>query len=277
MKLSIITINLNNASGLRKTIRSVVSQTFSDFEYIIIDGGSTDGSVDVIKEYSDIITYWVSEPDKGIYNAMNKGIVKANGEYCLLLNSGDWLIDKDVVFDFYRYNSKEDVISGNVLLWEKDNTVLWESVQNDSLSYELFFYSTLPHQASFLKRGLFREYGLYNENNFIASDWEFFFKVIVIYNCTYNHFNRVITCFDLTGISSQDEWRLIQKKERETILKTNLPLVYKSFLEKCFENENFRLHESEYREYMNLKNGKFSIFIRLFLWIKKWKNYYRNV
>lgn len=79
MKLSIITINRNNAAGLRRTIESVVSQTYTDFEYIIIDGASTDGSVEVIKEYSDKITYWVSEPDTGIYNAMNKGILKAQG------------------------------------------------------------------------------------------------------------------------------------------------------------------------------------------------------
>jgi len=83
MKLSIITVNLNNAAGLQKTIESVITQTFTDYEYIIIDGGSTDGSVDVIKQHADKITYWVSEPDKGIYNAMNKGILQAKGEYCL--------------------------------------------------------------------------------------------------------------------------------------------------------------------------------------------------
>ena len=89
MKLSVITINFNNRDGLRKTIESVVNQTYNDFEYIIIDGGSTDGSVDVIKEYADRIDYWVSEPDKGIYNAMNKGIDVAKGEYCIFMNSGD--------------------------------------------------------------------------------------------------------------------------------------------------------------------------------------------
>ena len=91
MKFSIITINYNNCEGLRRTIESVVNQTCHDFEYIIIDGGSTDGSVDVIKQYADQIDYWVSEPDKGIYNAMNKGVAVAKGEYCLFLNSGDSL------------------------------------------------------------------------------------------------------------------------------------------------------------------------------------------
>lgn len=88
MKYSIITINYNNADGLRRTIESVVNQTYKDIEYIIIDGGSTDGSVDVIKEYGSQIDYWVSEPDKGIYNAMNKGILQAHGEYLNFMNSG---------------------------------------------------------------------------------------------------------------------------------------------------------------------------------------------
>ena len=87
MKFSIITINYNNVEGLRNTIKSVVNQTYTDYEFIIIDGGSTDGSVEVIKEYANIITYWVSEPDKGIYNAMNKGIEVANGEYLNFMNS----------------------------------------------------------------------------------------------------------------------------------------------------------------------------------------------
>ena len=97
MKLSVITINFNNRDGLRKTIESVVNQTYKDFEYIVIDGGSTDGSVDVIKEYTDRIDYWVSEPDKGIYNAMNKGIDVAQGEYCLFLNCMGILNEKHLL------------------------------------------------------------------------------------------------------------------------------------------------------------------------------------
>ena len=111
-KLSIITINLNNAAGLRKTIESVVNQTFTDYEYLIIDGGSTDGSVEVIKEFADKITYWVSEPDKGIYNAMNKGILKARGEYLQFLNSGDWLVDNEVLFRVFSLNHFEDILYG---------------------------------------------------------------------------------------------------------------------------------------------------------------------
>ena len=92
MKLSVITINYNNKEGLKKTIESVVSQIYQDFEYIVVDGGSTDGSIDIIREYDKHIDFWISEPDRGIYNAMNKGIKFSHGEFCLFLNSGDCLL-----------------------------------------------------------------------------------------------------------------------------------------------------------------------------------------
>ena len=102
-KYSIITINYNNADGLRRTIESVVSQTFDDYEYVIIDGGSTDGSVDVIKEYENKISYWVSEKDGGIYNAMNKGVKASNGEYLIFMNSGDVFYRDKVLEDIMPY------------------------------------------------------------------------------------------------------------------------------------------------------------------------------
>ena len=94
MKLSIITVNLNNRDGLQRTIDSVVSQTFTDYEWIVIDGGSTDGSRELIGQHQDRFAYWCSEPDKGIYNAMNKGIAHAKGEWLQFLNSGAWLYSK---------------------------------------------------------------------------------------------------------------------------------------------------------------------------------------
>ena len=118
MKLSVITINYNNRDGLRQTIESVVGQTYRDFEYIIIDGGSTDGSVDVIKEYADKIDYWVSEKDKGIYNAMNKGVAVALGEYCLFLNSGDTLCHPDVLAQVQKAGTDADIICRNAIIHE---------------------------------------------------------------------------------------------------------------------------------------------------------------
>lgn len=116
--LSIITINFNNKEGLIKTVESVVHQSYQDFEYIVIDGGSTDGSADYIKEQQTHFDYWVSEPDKGIYNAMNKGIEVAKGEYCLFLNSGDWLVEGSLK-DLFKHNFNDDVIYSNCYFSKK--------------------------------------------------------------------------------------------------------------------------------------------------------------
>lgn len=273
-KLSIITINRNNADGLRKTIESVVNQTYTDFEYIVIDGASTDESVEIIKQHDDRITYWVSEPDKGIYNAMNKGILKANGEYCLFLNSGDWLVDEKVIMDFYSSGFDDDIVSGNLINWDEGKTFLKVSIERTDLSYENFFYdTTLPHQATFIKKKLFSKYGLYNENNKLVSDWEFFFTTLVIYNCSYNHFDREISFYDLSGISSQKEAHVTLFEEREAGLKKHLPLVYKSFTSKLNKIESLESDENKYKhyynEYMSLKKGKFSLIIRTLLYVKR--------
>jgi len=265
MKLSIITINRNNSEGLRKTIESVVSQTFTDFEYIIIDGASTDYSVDIIKEYADRITYWVSEPDNGIYNAMNKGILKAKGEYLLFLNSGDWLYDNCVVQDFIRSKLNEDIISGNIIFFKQETEILNKSIEKDNLTYAFFYDNSIFHPSTFIKRVLFSVYGMYNENFKIVSDWEFFFKALIVNNCSYSRIDRVISYYDLTGISSQPEWKIVENSERECVLKSISPFVYNSY--KKLNDENIMLRERN-QEYINLIHGRFSLIVKLLLWIK---------
>jgi len=223
-KLSIITVNLNNREGLERTIQSVISQTFTDFEYIIIDGGSTDGSVEVIQNHADRIDYWVSEPDKGIYNAMNKGILKANGEYLLFLNSGDWLADEKVVKDFCKSNLNEDIISGNVVM-NNPKKEIWKTPQKDELKFSVFYEGTLPHPPTFIIKDLFYQYGFYNENNILVSDWEFFLKCLVIKNCSYNHVDRIISYFDMTGISQNPLFANLLMEERQSILKKYFPEI----------------------------------------------------
>lgn len=121
-KLSIITVNLNNREGLRKTIESVICQSFSDYEYIIIDGGSTDGSKELIELYQNKVTYWISETDKGIYNAMNKGIKTGKGDYCLFLNSGDWLVNSTVIEKEFSDSKQADIIYGNTIFSKIDGS-----------------------------------------------------------------------------------------------------------------------------------------------------------
>ena len=210
MKLSIVTINRNNAEGLRKTIESVVAQTLDDFEYIVIDGASTDGSVDVIRQYEDRISYWVSEPDKGIYNAMNKGIARAKGEYLLFLNSGDYLVDKNVLVNVVAYELKDDIVYG-----EQNCTFL------------TYLSATLPHQSTFIKRELFDQIGLYNEKNKIVSDWEWFAVALFRYNVSLIHIKEVIACYDLNGISNDKEMENLHQKEKNDCLYRNFPRLMK--------------------------------------------------
>jgi glycosyltransferase involved in cell wall biosynthesis len=215
-KLSIITINYNNCNGLKKTIESVVNQTYSGYEYIIIDGGSTDGSVEVIKEYADKIDYWVSEPDKGIFNAMNKGILKTTGEYCNFMNSGDSFHANDVIAKTIPLLDK-DIVVGKYIHGNLSYT--WGRT-SDSISMLDFVKGGISHQSSFIKKTLF-ENNLYDENFKIASDWKFFIDVLIFKSCTYKNIDVIVADFDATGISSVAS--KLNEMERTKILKEFLP------------------------------------------------------
>lgn len=235
MKLSVITINRNNADGLRKTIESVVNQNFTDFEYIVIDGASTDGSVEVIKEYADRITNWVSEPDKGIYNAMNKGILKAKGEYLLFLNSGDWLVDNGI-FKVVVSELNKDIVYANLIITTSDSHFIVR--YPEKLSFLYFVTGSLAHPASFIKRTLF-ENSLYNENYKISSDWEFFMLAVCKYNCSYKYLNQEISYFDSSGISSDIlSEKMIQDEHKNSL------------------SENFRYFDTAYEEIKTLVEYK---------------------
>jgi len=228
MKLSIVTINIDNVKGLRKTIESVVSQTFTDYEYIVIDGASTDGSVDVIKQYENQITYWVSEPDTGIYNAMNKGILKASGEYLLFLNSGDWLCTKFVLSQILGNDYKEDMLIGNKYCASSTKRIPWHITihhenKKDNLVYGMdLIFDSLPHQASFIKKSLFTKYGLYDESLQLVSDWKFTIDTIINHNITTRLFRDIYVCeFNVEGKSMNSSGLL--SKEMNSVLKFYFP------------------------------------------------------
>ncbi|MBR4052503.1 MAG: glycosyltransferase [Alistipes sp.] len=212
MKLSIITINYNNRDGLRKTIESVVNQTWQDFEYIIIDGGSTDGSVEVIKEFADHIDYWISEPDKGIYDAMNKGIDQAKGEYCLFMNSADTIYETTTLENVHQQLDGTDIISGS-LLFEHG----YHMIPPQKVTAKFFFTSTLPHQATFIWRNLF-DIQKYDRSYRIVSDWKFWIEMLIQNNKSYKTIPVVIALFDNSGISSTNEDLRIQ--EQQQVLKS---------------------------------------------------------
>ena len=246
MKLSIVTINYNNVEGLKKTLASVASQTYRDIEHIIIDGGSTDCSVDVIRNYeqqlhlthSTIHILWISERDKGIYNAMNKGVRKATGAYIQILNSGDILASPDVTERMinalstlnlqHSTENKVPILYGNMLKSYDGKTI----INRDTCGYGmytpesfLYFYNgTLNHDCAYIRRDLFEKYGLYNEEMKICSDWEWYVKAIAIGGEKAVYTNIDVTIFDMNGVSeSHGKNAELIKKERREYLEKILP------------------------------------------------------
>ena len=215
MKYSVITINYKNKKGLKRTIESVINQTNTDYEFIIIDGGSDDGSKDIIKEYENHITYWVSEKDNGIYHAMNKGVAQAHGDYCIFMNSGDCFHSPYVLDSILNY--EEDIICGKML---KGNTTKPSGLFRPVISLVDLMRGSLPHQAMFIKRELLLKHP-YDEHYKILSDWKFCLEAIVFDNCSFRNNDVIVADYDISGISSNSNGLL--PKEREQILKEMFP------------------------------------------------------
>ena len=220
MRLSIITINYNNRDGLKKTIESVVGQSFTDYEWIVVDGGSTDGSKELIEQNSDHFSYWVSESDKGIYNAMNKGIMVAKGDYLQFLNSGDWLYDCHALERCFSHHFESDIAYGNLFFVDKNGEKTELSDYPQQLSLRFLYQSSLGHNASFIRRELLQSV-LYDEHYKIVSDWVFFLKM-ALSKASFVFLDEIITCFDTSGISSINE-QLVQE-ERAMVIKDVIPL-----------------------------------------------------
>lgn len=217
MKLSIITINLNNHEGLQKTIDSVVCQTFRDFEWIVIDGGSTDGSRELIEQYADRFAYWVSEPDKGIYNAMNKGIKVAKGEYLQFLNSGDCLFNEFTLEKCFSYGFTSDIVYGDLYLSGEKG--LEEVRYPDVLSLRFFYQQTLCHNSIFIKRSIQIE-EFYDESMKLVSDWKFLLMQ-VFKDKTFFHIREFVILYDLSGVSAVNAE--LVGLERSLVLKEMIP------------------------------------------------------
>ena len=251
MRISVITINFNNKEGIQKTIDSVLYQTCRDFEWIIIDGGSTDGSRKVIEQNAQHFTYWCSEPDKGIYNAMNKGIRQATGEYCLFLNSGDCLNGdclKKVVPQLMG-----DVIVGRVK--SAEDGALSYPYDNSTFSFSQLYSYSFPHQASFIKRDLFIKHGLYDESYKILSDWKFFLQLLLKERVKLEFIPDVVSVIDYNGISKTN--KALFATEMQRLRNEIIP----PYLIRDFE------YSSSLRDLFDHKMGKklYSVLYRLFI------------
>ena len=278
MRFSIITINYNNAEGLRKTLASIASQTFRDFEHIIVDGGSTDESVEIIREYVSANgaqgggsqtsqksqtsrttdcpqIRWISEPDKGIYNAMNKGIEiafgkrivnsfnrseliedkntvnkMANAKYLLFLNSGDCFIDDNALQMVLDSNMQEDVC-----YFDADfvypNGKMEHHQYPEELSFEFFWQDALCHQATWYRIDALRDMEGYDEKYKIIGDTAMNIDLCLIHNYTYKHYPKVLSVFDADGISISKDGINITQQEFDSYYKGKFsPALYHLFV-----------------------------------------------
>jgi glycosyltransferase involved in cell wall biosynthesis len=234
--LSIITINLNNLVGLQKTMQSVFEQNFSGYEYIIVDGGSTDGSKEYMTQFSDKLSYSVSEKDNGVYDAMNKGIAKARGTFLMFLNSGDFLVNQNVLMSLNKYVTTEvsDIFYGNIQITDQAGSV--SHLQYPStLTLAYLNKVTINHQASLIKLSLFKEMGLYDTSFSLAADYAFFLKCFY-YGKHFEHMKEEVVNYQLDGASSlhEEEYKRQMNEAWNRIIPSYMNKLYR-------ENESYEI------------------------------------
>lgn len=230
MRLSIITINYNNLEGLKRTYDSVVCQTFNDYEWIVIDGGSTDGSREFIEQHQDKFAYWCSELDKGIYNAMNKGTAKAKGEYLNFMNSGDTFLLDSILEEVFEQSYKEDILYGD-----------WMQVYNNHRKLITYpkeaniwnlYCMTINQQAMFVRRTLLRKRG-FDESFRIQGDRHRWI-LASLDGCSFRHIGIAVSCYYMDGISQQG----IRLPEEENKIDNLIPPPLLVGLKKLYVYEN---------------------------------------
>lgn len=236
MKISIVTVCYNSAKTIRDTIESVLSQTYADVEYIIVDGASTDGTIEIVDSYRNQVSKFISEPDHGIYDAMNKGIAAATGDVVGLLNSDDVYEHKDVLTDVvsgFSERSSADIIFGDVVFASPDNMnrVVRYYRSSHFRPWKLRFGWMPPHPATFVRREVYEKYGLYSLNYRIASDYEIFVRWMLLNKLRYHYLDAVLVRMRTNGVSTSG-WKssvLITKEIvracRDNGVYTNLPLI----------------------------------------------------
>lgn len=221
MLLSIITITYNNLSGLQRTIASVRRQTFSDYEQIVIDGASTDGTPDYLKTAN---VRYVSEPDKGIYDAQNKGIALAKGDYCFFLNAGDTFCSPTVLERMFHDlpSPQPDILYGNELVTDANGKVVEVARGIPNPSFVDLYSSCMKHQATFIHRCLFRQYGDYDTSLRICADFDWFFRVIAFHEEVSLLYRDIdISYFENTGLSYHAPD--LCRTERQNVLNRYMP------------------------------------------------------
>lgn len=234
MILSIITINYNNYTGLQKTFNTVISQNTQEYEWIVIDGDSNDDSKELILQFQQYISYWCSEPDDGIFNAMNKGIAHAHGDYCLFLNAGDSLYDNNTIEKVLPHLHDADFISGHTLCkLANSKTSTWKAVSHPTT--QLMMMYSLSHQSTFIRTELLKKRP-YREDLKIVSDWEQMFHELIINNRSYKRIDQFICEFAQGGVSSS------KAEQREAERKKVLDEHFSETVQKDIIQSNLLVH-----------------------------------
>jgi len=226
--LSIITINYNNCAGLQKTMESVFTQTFKDYEYIVIDGGSTDGSKEYLLQHKERLSYFISEKDNGIYDAMNKGVKEASGDFIMFLNSADYLVQESVLGKAQKYieNKKAEIYYGNIEIKNEQETI--ERVTYPAeLTLDFLENSTINHQASFIRSSLFKELGSYDTTYNQAADYAFYLKCF-FYGKSFQYINEVLVHYRLDGVSNlhNNAYKIEMKAAWKNIIPLYIDTLY---------------------------------------------------
>lgn len=228
MFCSVITVNRNNASGLEKTIRSVMAQCPDLFEFIVVDGASTDDSLDVLSRYKHLFARMISEPDQGVYDAMNKGLSYATGDYVLFMNSGDSFCDADVMQRVYEYPEKTDIMIGGVNLIRQEKIVALEQPDFDLTVYSLL-HRSICHQATFVRKEIFDIVGGFDTAYRIVADWCVVFHALVRYNRTACLLPFCIADYDVTGMSGGSAGAKHIRSEKNRFMQSNYPFLYSDY------------------------------------------------
>lgn len=216
LKFSVITVCLNAAPHIEAAIKSVLSQSYPNIEFVVIDGGSTDGTVEIINRYKDRLGYFVSEPDKGLYNAMNKGIKAATGDVLFFLNSDDYFVDDSVLDDVARAfvrNAEAEIIFGNLIF--TDGAKRWVKKQKFDGIRERLARNHVQHQTLFARKEVFELAGGFYEEYKIVSDYEWEIRAFLVHGCRYAYMDRDISVMSTQGVSSTTDF----EPERRKVMK----------------------------------------------------------
>jgi glycosyltransferase involved in cell wall biosynthesis len=209
LQISIITVTYNSSQYLEQTIQSLISQTYTNFEYIVIDGGSTDGTVEILKRYSSKIDRLVSEPDDGIADAMNKGIELATGEYIFFLHSDDYLLHPEVLQKVSNHLSNApEIVLFDIYLEKHGKRFL--SVPR-GFTFWMNFKTGVFHQSSFCKRELFKKINKFDTQFEIAMDYDFFLRAYRE-KASVSYIDYPVSLMRLTGLSSKRDWPSLKER-----------------------------------------------------------------